>query len=107
MADKRLVHDILSETDGRLNQRRPIAFIQHGNPDDGFLYEGICPWCGTTLCYVEDIQTKVIGGLYRILLSAEKEHWSECSANSFPFPQDFAVEITKKPLNTEKKPTIS
>lgn len=112
MGEKRLVHDILSEAGigpkGEVLQRRPVAFIQHGNPEDGFTYEGICPWCGTTTCYVPDKQTKVIGGLYRILLSQQKIHWPLCekfSQISKLNPTQrmpFAVEITTKPLNVEK-----
>jgi hypothetical protein len=116
MADKRMVHDILSESgtgpNGETLQRRPVSFIQHGNPEDGFTYEGICPWCGTTLCYVKQEQTKVIGGLYRILLSQQKIHWTQCEM----FPKlskllpnqkmEMAVEVADKPLGTEKPFTV-
>lgn len=102
MADKKPVHDILSETGQEGHQRRPVAFIQHGNAEDGYTYEGVCPWCGSTICYVPGIQTKVVGGLYRILLSQQKIHWGECKANCLTPPKDFAVEVTKVPLNVEK-----
>lgn len=109
MSDKRKVHDILSET-GEVNgvkfQRRPVAFIQHGNPEDGFTYEGICPWCGETLGYIPAEQTKVIGGLYRILLHLQKTHWLGCEKCPKQFDPnskiEFAVEITTVPLNVEK-----
>lgn len=107
MTDKRLVHDILSETDGNGSQRRPVAFIQHGNKEDGFTYESICPFCGDTLSYIPEKNTKVIGGLYRVLLYSQKLHWDTCKQNSaINPPRSFAVEISTKPLNTEKPFTI-
>lgn len=115
MSDKRKVHDILAEhgdgPNGQQYQRRPVAFIQHGNREDGNTYEGICPWCGATLCYVPGEQTRVIGGLYRILLSFQKRHWLEvCSQRPSILEaakrQEFAVEVTDKPLNTEKPITF-
>lgn len=111
MADKRKVHDLLGEAgtgpNGERLQRRPVAFIQHGNKEDGFTYEGVCPWCGLTLCYVPDTQTKVIGGLYRVLLSQQKAHWVTCEmftkSGTLHFGQkEMAVEVTTVPLNTEK-----
>lgn len=111
MADKRLVHDILAEVgelpNGTKYQRRPVSFIQHGNLEDGFTYEGICPWCGETICYVPNEQTKVVGGLYRVLLHSQKMHWVEtCSKRPSTLEgvqrQQFAVEKTTKPLGVEK-----
>lgn len=111
MSDKRLVHDILAEhgstPDGGQMQRRPVSFIQHGNKEDGFTYEGICPWCGETLCYVPHAQTKVVGGLYRILLHQQKIHWQSCTANTIAGPREMAVEVTTKPLNVEKPFTVN
>lgn len=114
MPEKRLVHDILSEggeaAPGVKAQRRPVAFIQHGNKEDGFTYEGICPWCGETLAYIPEKNTKVVGGLYRVLLYAQKLHWPNCTVaakmSTLHTPSDrmeMAVEITTKPLNVEKK----
>jgi hypothetical protein len=103
MPDKRLVHDILSESDGKGNQRRPVSFIQHGNLEDGFTYEGVCPWCGLTIGYIPGSQTKVIGGLYRILLHLQKMHWAECEENKVNPPVSFSVEITTSPLGVQKK----
>ena len=106
MSNKRLVHDILSERGalpgGGVGQRRPVAFIQHGNPEDGFTYEGVCPWCGETLGYVPKASiTAVIGGLYRVLLQIQKLHWQTCDAVKKGV-KEFAVEITQVPLNVEK-----
>jgi hypothetical protein len=114
MSEKRLVHDILSEAGqgpkGEVLQRRPVSFIQHGNKEDGYTYEGICPWCGETTTFAPEKSTKVIGGLYRVLLYAQKLHWPSCEAqkkmSSLHIPSDrwdMAVEITTKPLNVEKK----
>lgn len=106
MPDKRLVHDILSEGD-KGNQRRPVSFIQHGNVEDGFVYEVICPWCGGTICYVPKSMTMGIGGPYRIFLKMQKEHWPLCSTNNGKIaPKEFAVEITTRPLNVEKAFTL-
>lgn len=106
MTDKRKVHDILSESDGHGNQRRPVAFIQHGNAEDGNTYEGICPWCGETICYVPSAVAKsAIGGIYRTLLAQQKIHWTSCKSIPSKLstdPKQFAVEITTVPLNTEK-----
>lgn len=103
MNDKRLVHDILCETDGAGKQRRHVSLIQHGNVEDGFTYEAICVWCAETLGYVPKAQTKVIGGLYRILLHLQKIHWQTCSKNTVSTLREMMVEVATKPLNTEKK----
>jgi hypothetical protein len=112
MPDKRLVHDILSEFRNGV-ARRPVAFIQHGNPKDGYMYEGICPWCGEQVGFVkQETVRKTIGGLYRILLSLMKLHWTSCEAFKKVNPlavdtyDNMAVEITKKPLNVEKLPVV-
>lgn len=116
MSDKKKVHDILAEhgtgPNGEQVQRRPVALIQHGNIDQGYTYEGICPWCGETTCYVPADQTKVIGGLYRILLSQQKIHWlATCSHRPGLLDKvkrsEMAVEIADKPLNVEKPPTFN
>lgn len=104
MAEKKLVHDILSESgtgeNGQKMQRRPVAFIQHGNRENGNQYEGICPFCGDTTCYVADtLVRETIGGLYRILLTHQKAHHFTCTPL---YKDDFAVEIATKPLGTEK-----
>lgn len=112
MADKRLVHDILSESgtgpEGQKMQRRPVSFIQHGNLEDSFVYEGICPWCGTTLGYApRELVNKTIGGLYRVLLSMQKMHWPSCEVSKEGIEdKEFAVWITDKPLNVEKLPQV-
>jgi hypothetical protein len=109
MTDKRKVHDILSEAGigprGEKMQRRPVSFIQHGNLEDGFLYEGVCPFCGITTAYVPKAHVDAtFGGLYRVLLKLQKEHWIKCTQWK---TNDFAVEITNKPLNVEKLPVIN
>jgi hypothetical protein len=104
VTDKRLVHDILSESgqgpNGEILQRRPVAFVQHGNREDGFQYEGVCPFCGETTCFVTaKLVSETIGGLYRLLLREQKAHWR---AAPHLGKREFAVMITRKPLNTEK-----
>src|SRR5262245_32685438 len=85
MSEKRFVHEILSEgrTDPKTGRRveiKPIAYIQHGNREDGFQLEFICPWCGLTIAYAQDhLARQVIGGRYRTGLTAQKQHWPKCA----------------------------
>lgn len=113
---KRLVHDLLTENRGSHTQinplRRPIAFVQWGTEANDFLYQGVCPFCGNDTGWVESkVVNATIGGLYRCLLQLQKKHWYGDSQNPGcqtvnNMVKDFAVQITTKPLRTEKKPEI-
>ena len=39
------VHDIVTTTD----KRTTVSFVQHGNVDDGYVYELVCPWCASAV----------------------------------------------------------
>lgn len=48
----RKVHDVW-----RLSRRFPqakCAIVQWGNPDEGYAYEVVCPYCGKTCGWVDD-----------------------------------------------------
>jgi hypothetical protein len=94
---KRLVHDILSQP----NRRKPVAFIQHGNPSDGYTYEAICPFCAVTIEHVKP-HTDRVDDLYNTLLRSQKQHWLFCPANKgIAYATDMQVEIATAPLHTE------
>jgi len=98
--NKRLVHDILSEP----NAKRPVAFIQYGNPTDGYIYEAICPWCAATLEWLRP-PTQKFDDLYTALLRTQQQHWTFCPANKgITYTIEMQVEIAREPLNTETLP---
>jgi hypothetical protein len=96
--NKRLVHDVLSLP----NKRKPVAFIQHGTPDTGYVYTAICPFCAGTIAENVTTQTRTTGDLYQTLLRLQRQHWIDCPA--IGAATDLAVEITNVPLHTEEVP---
>jgi hypothetical protein len=90
----RKVHDILTTR----NRRTTVSFVQHGNTDDGYVYEIVCPWCANTV--------------HKLTAHPEAE-WPDVldTIKSYQDPHDrvcpmvrgrVSVEKAQKPLNTER-----
>jgi hypothetical protein len=79
----------------------PFAIIQWGNPEEGYEYEIICPFCAKSVGWHapegEDTfgTLAIAGGGFMAL------HHKDCSRFGESRPE---VEITKGPLGTSQKP---
>lgn len=105
------VHDILViplETSLPLEFRTtvpvPVAFIQWGNAEDGYLYEGFCAWCAQVLCMEENPEPGSQKGIIKLLLTAMAHHYKDCPRFG---SATFMVEKATAPLQTEKLPTVN
>lgn len=106
----RPVHEIISGGNRKRKQAGVVlAFVQWGNPSDGYRYENVCPWCSKTVGYVDEEQDA--GGvplemtdheLYKKLQEQMATHMLVCTAGGFKL----AVQKTKVPLNTENLPRV-
>lgn len=95
----RKVHDILTSVIGA-----KLSFIQHGNKEDGFIYETICPYCSNTVGYVDDREDFLtLAQIQSSMKALMREHIEKCQ---FPGAATLAVELTDRALNTEKLPEI-
>lgn len=103
----RPVHEIVvagfKGPDG-LPRKTFVAFVQHGNFEEGYEYEGVCVWCGLTTGKFQE--TSPDGGpplefsLQEVtakLVELTKVHVLKCTAGR----HRMAVQKTKIPLNTE------
>jgi hypothetical protein len=95
----RRVHAIRHSTE---NASVCISFIQHGNEEEGFEYENICPWCATTLGFHKPPDPYSEKALFNLLREQMASHIQVCGAGGFKLQ----VEVTTVPLNTEKKMRI-
>lgn len=89
------VHDIVTTRD----RRTSISFIQHGNEDDGYVYELVCPWCATSIHKLTAHPEAEWPDVLNTMKSYQDPHDRVCpqSGNGVP-----SVEITRVPLNTTK-----
>ena len=89
------VHDIISTR----NQRCHIAFIQHGNVDDGYVYEIVCPWCETSLHKLSTHPEAEWPEVLDVMKTYQDIHDRVCPNSRSGI---FNVQRTTTPLNTEK-----
>lgn len=93
----KLVHDIIRGA-GK-GGKVIISFIQHGTSEDGWKYENICPFCATTVGYVEDKDDMLSKEqLFKQLQHQMSFHIEVCTAGGFKL----AVQKTTKPLGVDK-----
>jgi hypothetical protein len=103
----RPVHEILRAHTRRTKVPIILSFIQWGNPEEGYKYENVCPFCAATVGYVEEEKDEVgpvemfMGELTRKLQEQMSTHLLSCTASGYRL----AVQLAKHPLNTEKLPT--
>lgn len=93
----RKVHDILTAKARRHDI--VLSFIQHGNTEDGYVYENICPWCAGTIEMVTvhpEAEMPVV--LSRLREGMSKHIWTCVRRGSYKIQ----VEKTSAPLDTEK-----
>lgn len=96
----RPVHDIITLYNRKHKGKAVmLSFIQHGNAEDGFKYEGVCVWCSSTTGYKDDKEDLLTyAQLFQELYTLDKEHRKNCLASGF----HMKVYKTEVPLNTEK-----
>lgn len=104
----RRVHDILHTSGGfadpagrsvKKTFRLHIAFIQHGNAEEGYKYENICPYCAETLEMVTVNPAAEMERVANRLLQGVVRHYRFCVHRGTGKLQ---VEKTDAPLNTSK-----
>ena len=91
------VHDIRYTKMGSVSL--PVAFIQHGNKEDGLIYENICPLCAATLEKVTTHPEAEMTTVLNRLLQGSVRHYQFCPQRG---SDTLHVEITTTPLQTEK-----
>jgi hypothetical protein len=78
-----------------------ISFIQHGNREEGWKYEVICPFCAKTIGWFDDLEDELTEYQVDVLCKQEmREHISFCPHAG----QSLGVEVTTEPLGTESHP---
>lgn len=91
----RAVHDVVITRD----RRTSLAFIQHGNTDDGYVYELVCPWCAMS---VHKLATHPEADWPDVLDAMKVYQDSHDHVCPHSRSGTFSVEKATKPLNTEK-----
>jgi hypothetical protein len=96
----RKVHDIIIGRRGS-NGGHPvvISFVQHGNRDDGFVYENVCPYCAVTIEKVTVHPEAAASEVYKRLQAGMHDHIYICTHRG---AASLNVEKTSGPLGTEK-----
>ena len=89
------VHDIVTTR----NRKTSVAFIQHGNTDDGYVYELVCPWCSTSIHKLVAHPEAEWPDVLKTIKSYQDPHDRVCPQSGSGV---FAVERTTTPLNTSK-----
>lgn len=93
----RRVHEILHVQVGKHDI--VIAFIQQGNPADGFIYENVCPWCAGTIEKVTaNPAAEMSVVLNRLREGMSKHIWLCTHRNAYKVQ----VEKTTTPLGVDK-----
>ena len=98
----RAVHNIVRM---RKAHRVILSYIQHGNREEGFVYENICPFCSSTLEFVED-DDDLYPTEHHMLDHLEKKMVSHIALCPRGGHKPLMVYVSDKALGTEKKPEI-
>jgi hypothetical protein len=89
------VHDIVTTR----NRRSTVSFIQHGNTDDGYVYELVCPWCATSVHKLSTHPDAEWPEVLNVMKSYQDPHDRVCPNSD---SGRLNVERATAPLNTEK-----
>lgn len=80
--------------------------IQHGNEEEGFKYEVICPYCGKTVGHIIDEDDTLTESQYRFsLFQLQKKHIEGDGVAICQFPASSTLEVQESsvPLGTDNK----
>src|SRR5678809_21131 len=103
------VHDILNVQVGNMLEPKatqlaffPVAFIQHGNREEGFHYEIVCPYCSLSIGMI-DPQGDMLERNKGMAIAMAVHYKKGCSRFG---AHHFLVKKADKPLGTDRLPTI-
>jgi hypothetical protein len=94
---------ILSANGKEQKHNFPVAFIQWGNPEDGFQYEAVCPFCAKSIGWV--IGPETYRDLMSMLAMSMAAHYTAGCPRFGASTLD--VEVARFPIGTEKPPIVN